>query len=88
MGYITNINASSRSKDFPANEIFSSYAKEQKEERITCLWAGMLCYVLLREFAGEPGLIGLANESVQTAPSMDWADGRKCAGLGIVLRSR
>lgn len=64
VGYITNINASSRSKDFPANEIFSSYAKEQKEERITCLWAGMLCYVLLREFAGEPGLIGLANESL------------------------
>lgn len=38
------------SKNFPGKTIFDKYAKLQDNEPITCLWAGLLCGVLLKNY--------------------------------------
>lgn len=41
------------SKNFPSKSVFDKYAKMQDEEQITCLWSGLLCSVLLKNFAKD-----------------------------------
>lgn len=40
-------------KKFPSKNIFDKYAKMKDEEQITCLWGGLLCSVLLKNFLHE-----------------------------------
>lgn len=42
-----------KSKNFPPNTVFNKYAKMQDSEKITCLWSGLLCAVLLKNFATD-----------------------------------
>lgn len=41
------------SKKFPGKTVFDKYAKMQDDEQITCLWAGLLCAILLNRFVGD-----------------------------------
>lgn len=48
------------SKNFPAKSVFDKYAKTKNEEVITCLWGGLLCSVLLKNFLHEKGFQEIA----------------------------
>lgn len=48
------------SKNFPINTVLTQYAKTQDEEEIVCIWAGLLCAVLLKNYALDQSLMDAA----------------------------
>ncbi len=76
------------SKIFPTQNVLGRYAEKQDEEIITCLWGGLLCAVLLREYMGDKTFAELAErwldseqiESLRNHSSMPetWMDWMCC----------
>lgn len=48
------------SKNFPSSTVLNQYAKAQDAEMIACLWSGLLCAVLLKNFALDQELMDTA----------------------------
>lgn len=76
------------SKIFPTQNVLGKYAEKQDEEIITCLWAGLLCAVLLREYMHNKEFTEIAEEwigmeqiqclrSNSSTPEM-WMDWMRC----------
>lgn len=56
------------SKGFPAKAVFDKYAKSQDEEQITCLWSGMLCAMLLKNFSSDKQFGDIAKKYLGEEP--------------------
>ena len=50
------------SRYFPTKFVCDHYAKGQDEGQVTCFWAGLLCAVLLRDFAGDEEVAAAAEQ--------------------------
>jgi len=75
--FIVGYQASGReSKSFPSKLIFDNYVKSQEEETITCLWGGMLCAALLRNFSEDNEIMRNAETFLGIEQSKSLLDNR------------